>query len=158
MQPSDWEQVRAIYLEGIDTGEATFETDAPPWEQWNAAHLQRPRLVARCGELILGWAALTPVSSRCVYAGVAEVSIYVRQDSRGQGMGRALLARLIAESEQEGIWMLQAGVFPENIASLRLLQSLGFRELGRRERVGKMKGVWRDVVLLERRSNVAGMD
>jgi L-amino acid N-acyltransferase YncA len=158
MQPSDWEQVRAVYLEGIDTGDATFETDAPPWEQWNAAHLQQPRLVARCGKVILGWAALSLVSSRCVYAGVAEVSIYVRQDSRGQRIGRALLAKLIAESEQEGIWTLQAGVFPENIASLRLHQSLGFRELGRRERVGKMKGVWRDVVLLERRSNVAGMD
>jgi len=158
MQPSDWEQVRAIYLEGILTGDATFETDAPPWEQWNAAHLPRPRLVARCGEVILGWAALSLVSSRCVYAGVAEVSIYVRDEARGRGIGRALLERLIAESEQEGIWTLQAGVFPENTASLRLHRSLGFRELGRRERLGKMNGVWRDVVLLERRSNVAGID
>jgi L-amino acid N-acyltransferase YncA len=158
MQPSDWEQVRAIYLEGIHAGHATFETDAPPWEQWDAGHLREPRLVARCGEVILGWAALSPVSSRGVYAGVAEVSIYVRDESRGQGIGRALLERLIAESEQEGIWTLQAGVFPENTASLRLHRSLGFRELGRRERLGKMKGVWRDVVLLERRSNVAGID
>jgi L-amino acid N-acyltransferase YncA len=158
MQRSDWEQVRAVYLEGIHTGDATFETNAPPWEQWNAAHMRQPRLVARCGEAVLGWAALSPVSSRCVYAGVAEVSIYVRQDSRGQGIGRALLERLVAESEQEGIWTLQAGVLPENTASLRLHRSLGFREVGRRERLGKMKGAWRDVVLLERRSSVAGMN
>ena len=158
MQPSDWEQVRAIYLEGIHTGEATLETEVPPWNKWDADHLREPRLVARCNDVVLGWAALSPVSSRCVYAGVAEVSIYVRDGSRGHGIGRALLERLIAESEQRGIWTLQAGVFPENATSLRLHRSLGFREVGRRERLGKMKGLWRDVVLLDRRSNVAGVD
>lgn len=158
MRDTDWEAVRSIYLEGISTGHSTFETDAPPWEEWDRRHLREPRLVARAGNTVLGWAALSPVSSRCVYAGVAEVSVYVREGGRGQGIGRALLERLISLSEQKGIWTLQAGVFPENVASLRLHKRASFREVGRRERIGKLKGLWRDVILLERRSHVAGPD
>jgi len=158
MCDSDWEQVRSTYLEGIRTGNATFETEAPTWEKWDATHLQVARLVARSGRDILGWAALSPVSSRPVYAGVAEASIYVAERSRGKGIGRALLAALISVSEQAGIWTLQAGVFPENGASLGLLKNAGFREVGRRERMGKTGAAWRDVVLLERRSDVAGVD
>ena len=157
MHESDWEQVRTIYLEGIATGHATFETNAPTWEQWNAKHLPQNRLVARNDNTVLGWAALSPVSDRRVYAGVAEVSLYVGAQARGQGVGRALLEALIAESERNGIWTLQAGVFPENSASLALHTRCGFREVGRRERIGKMNGSWRDVVLLERRSTTVGM-
>jgi L-amino acid N-acyltransferase YncA len=157
MKPSDWEQVRAIYVEGIATRSATLETEAPSWERWDAAHLADPRLVARAGDHILGWAALSPVSSRCVYAGVAEVSVYVGARFTRRGIGRALLETLIALSEQSGIWTLQAGVFPENVASLALCEQCGFREVGRRERLGKLDGVWRDVLLLERRSRVAGI-
>jgi L-amino acid N-acyltransferase YncA len=160
MRDEDWEQVRAIYLEGIATGQATFETDAPSWEHWDAAHLRECRLVARSGDghAVVGWAALSPVSDRCVYAGVAEVSVYVGEKGRGQGTGRALLAALVEASEKCGIWTLQAGVFPENTASIRLHLNCGFREVGRRERLGRMDGAWRDVMLLERRSNVVGVD
>jgi phosphinothricin acetyltransferase len=158
VREADWEQVRSIYLQGIHTGNVTFETEAPAWEKWNADHLPEPRLVARSGSQILGWAALSPVSSRPVYAGVEEVSIYVGENSRGQGIGRALLEALIAASTQRGIWTLQAGVFPENAASLRLVKSAGFRQVGRRERLGKMQGAWRDVLLLERRSRITGAD
>jgi L-amino acid N-acyltransferase YncA len=158
MKESDWEQVRSIYLEGIATGDATFETDAPPWENWNATHLPSCRLVARAGDTVRGWAALSPVSSRCVYGGVAEVSIYIGQRYRGMGLGRALLMALIAESEKNGLWTLQAGIFPENRASIDLHQRCGFREVGLRERIGKMDGRWRDTVLLERRSSVVGID
>lgn len=158
MNPVDWGQVRAIYLEGIVTGNATFETDAPNWEKWDASHLAEGRLVARTGEAVLGWAALSRVSDRCVYAGVAEVSVYVGAKHRGQGIGRALLEALAAASEKDGIWTLQAGVFPENHSSLALCQRCGFREIGRRERLGKMHGVWRDVILLERRSKVTGIE
>lgn len=157
LKPGDWEQVRDIYLQGIAAGHATFETEAPTWERWDAAHLPASRLVARPGQVILGWAALSPVSSRCVYAGVAEVSIYVAEQSRGQGIGRALLEALIALSEQMGIWTLQAGIFPENQASLALHKKVGFRVVGLRERIGKLKGVWRDVLLLERRSKTVGV-
>ncbi len=152
MIPDDWEKVRAIYLEGIATGNATFETTAPSWEEWDSAHLAHSRLVARASSDIAGWAALSPVSRREVYAGVAEVSIYVKFTYRGQGIGRALLAALIAESEKHGIWTLQAGIFPENEHSLLLHKQAGFREVGRRERIGRMDGQWRDVMLLERRS------
>jgi L-amino acid N-acyltransferase YncA len=158
MKESDWEQVRSIYLEGIATGDATFETDAPPWEKWNEAHLPSCRLVARSGDTVSGWAALSPVSSRCVYGGVAEVSIYIGQRYRGIGLGRALLMALITESEKNGLWTLQAGIFPENQASIDLHKRCGFREVGRRERIGKMDGRWRDTVLLERRSSVVGID
>jgi L-amino acid N-acyltransferase YncA len=158
MKESDWEPVRSIYLEGIATGDATFETDAPSWEKWNAGHLPSCRLVARSGDAVRGWAALSPVSSRCVYGGVAEVSIYIGQEYRGMGLGRALLLALIAESEKNGLWTLQAGIFPENRASIDLHKSCGFREVGCRERIGKMDGRWRDTVLLERRSVVVGVD
>jgi L-amino acid N-acyltransferase YncA len=156
MEAADWEDVRAVYLEGIATGDATFETDAPEWERWDAAHLAHCRLVARSGETMAGWAALSPVSARRVYAGVAETSVYVAANFRGVGVGRALLGALIICSEQHGIWTLQAGIFPENLASLALHRQHGFREVGRRERLGKMNDRWRDVVLLERRSEVVG--
>jgi L-amino acid N-acyltransferase YncA len=156
MTAEDWERVRSIYLEGIATGYATFETGAPTWEKWDAGHLPQMRLVARDGDAILGWAALSPVSDRCVYGGVAEVSVYVGARGRGQGVGRALLEALIEASEQNGIWTLQAGVFPENAASVKLHLGCGFREVGRRERIGKLHGVWRDTLLLERRSKSVG--
>jgi phosphinothricin acetyltransferase len=157
MKALDWEQVRSIYLEGIATGIATFETDAPAWEKWDAGHLRRARLVARTEAGILGWAALSPVSDRCVYGGVAEVSVYVGERGRGRGVGRALLDALVEASERNGIWTLQAGVFPENAASLRLHLRCGFREVGRRERIGKLNGAWRDTLLLERRSPNVGV-
>lgn len=153
----DWERVRAIYLEGISTGDATFETDAPAWESWDAGHLRGARLVARSGAEVLGWAALSPVSNRCVYGGVAEVSVYVAGTARGRGVGRELLAALVAESEAAGIWTLQAGILPENAASVRLHLACGFRQVGRRERLGKLNGRWRDVLLLERRSDKVGL-
>ena len=154
----DWEFVRSIYLDGVATGQATFETEAPTWERWNNTHLPAPRVVAMLIERIAGWAALSPVSSREVYAGVAEVSVYVGNEWRGQGVGRALLETLVEESELHGVWTLQASIFPENVASLSLHQSCGFREVGRRERIGKMKDVWRNTILLERRSQKVGMD
>jgi phosphinothricin acetyltransferase len=157
MTCADWPAVRSIYLEGIATGHATFETDAPSWEKWDANHLRDCRLAARAGEAVLGWAALSPVSGRCVYAGVAEVSVYVDANYRGQGVGRELLEALIDQSEQRGLWTLQAGVFPENRASLALHEKCGFRVVGRQERIGCMNGVWRDVIRLERRSRKVGI-
>ena len=157
MKAADWQQVRAIYLEGIATGIATFETDAPSWEKWDAGHLREMRFVARdVAGVLHGWAALSPVSNRCVYGGVAEVSVYVGE--RGRGVGRALLEALVEASERRGIWTLQAGVFPENEASIRLHLRCGFREVGRRERIGKLNGAWRDTLLLERRSRKVGTD
>ena len=158
MQPDDWLLVRAIYLEGIATGKATFETEAPSWEEWNASHLGFARLVARDEDRLIGWAALSEVSRRQVYSGVAEVSVYVARDNRRQGVGRALLERLITESEQNGIWTLQASVFPENVATIALHRACGFREVGRRERISKLNGSWRDTILLERRSKSVGFD
>ena len=152
LKPSDWERVRSIYLEGIKSGNSTFETDAPSWEQWDAAHHKFARLVARDGDEVLGWAALSAVSKRSVYRGVAEVTVYVAESARGQGIGHALLQALIVESEQNGIWTLQASIFPENAASVRLHLRCGFREIGRRERIAMLKGVWRDTLLFERRS------
>jgi len=152
MRVSDWEQVRAIYLEGIRSGHSTFETDAPSWEKWDEGHLDIGRLVMRDGETILGWAALSPVSKRHVYRGVAEVTVYVSENAQGQGIGRALLEALIDESEKNGIWMLQASIFPENVASVQLHLRCGFREVGRRERIAMLNGVWRDTLLFERRS------
>jgi len=151
MTPEDWEAVQAIYREGIATGNATFETDAPEWERWNASHLPHCRLVAREASEVLGWAALSAVSQRWVYRGVAEVSVYVAERARGRGVGRMLLDALIAESERQGMWTLQAGIFPENTASLELHRRRGFRVVGVRERIGQRDGVWRDVMLLERR-------
>jgi phosphinothricin acetyltransferase len=158
MRAGHWESVRAIYLEGIATGHATFETEAPDWPRWDAAHHRFARLVALAGEHVAGWAALSPVSSRRVYAGVADVSIYVGARHRGKGQGRALLEALIGESEANGVWTLQAGIFPENEASVALHIACGFREVGRRERVAKLEGRWRDTVLLERRSKLVGID
>jgi L-amino acid N-acyltransferase YncA len=156
--PADWESVQSIYLAGIATGQATFETDSPTWEQWDDAHLPAPRLVAAANEMIVGWAALSPVSRRPAYVGVAEVSVYVDEKVRGQGVGALLLETLVRESERNGVWTLQASIFPENAASISLHNSCGFREVGTRERIGKMKGVWRDTVLFERRSKLVGND
>jgi L-amino acid N-acyltransferase YncA len=158
MTAGDWGAVRAIYREGIATGQATFETEAPSWETWDAAHLAFGRLVARAGESVIGWAALSSVSQRKAYAGVAEVSVYVAAHSRERGVGSALLERLIKESEQNGIWTLQASVFPENAATIALHARSGFREVGRRERISKLKDSWRDTILLERRSQTVGVD
>lgn len=157
LRPEDWPAVRSIYLEGIATGNATFEQSAPDWEKWDAGHLPALRIVARSesGD-VLGWAALSVVSGRCVYAGVAEVSIYVSELARGHGVGRQLLTRLVAASEAAGIWTLQAGIFPENIPSIALHERAGFRMVGKRERLGQMNGRWRDVILMERRSAIAG--
>ena len=148
----NWEIVREIYLEGIASGHATFETQAPTWDDWNANHHQFGRLILKSNEEILGWAALSNVSRRMAYEGVAEVSVYIASKARGQGFGLKLLESLIAESESHGIWTLQASIFPENIVSIRLHHRCGFREVGRRERIAKLNGVWRDTVLMERRS------
>lgn len=159
MSASDWPQVRSIYLEGIATGLATFETGAPSWEDWNRNHLSCCRLVACAPDKgIAGWAALAPVSSRSVYRGVAEVSVYIAERARGSGAGRALLSALIVSSEQNGIWTIQAGIMAENEASLGLHRRCGFREVGRRESLGKLQDSWHDVVLMERRSKVVGID
>jgi L-amino acid N-acyltransferase YncA len=152
LRAEDWPEVARIYREGIETGDATFETAVPPWEAWDAAHLERHRLVAERDGAVLGWAALSPVSERCCYAGVAEVSVYVAPEAQGQGVGRALLERLVADSEAVGLWTLQAGIFPENLVSVALHQRCGFRVVGRRERLGELRGEWRDVLLLERRA------
>lgn len=156
MTPADWEQVRTIYLEGIASGQATFEVEAPSWEEWHAAHHPFARLVARSDGRVVGWAALSPVSRRRCYSGVAEISVYVAAASRGRGVGRQLMLAAIAAAEQHGIWTLQGTTFPENEASLRLQRACGFRELGRRERIAQLHGVWRDTVLTERRSSVVG--
>ncbi|HVF44988.1 MAG TPA: GNAT family N-acetyltransferase [Pyrinomonadaceae bacterium] len=159
MTARHWEGVRVVYVEGLATGDASFETDAPDWGLFDASHLPCCRLVALEGERVAGWAALGPVSRRKVYEGVAEVSVYVGTSFRGRGLGRALLSALVAESESAGIWTLQAGVFPENTASVELHKACGFREVGRRERIGRARGgLWRDTLLLERRSNKVGVD
>ena len=157
MRASDWEKVSSIYLEGIRSGHSTFETTIPTWEQWDAAHLQIARLVMRDGDVVLGWSALSPTSKRHVYRGVAESTVYVAESHRGKGIGRALLDTLISESEKNGIWTIQASIFPENTASLELHLRCGFREIGRRERIAQLNGVWRDTVLLERRSSNVGI-
>ncbi|HSJ15048.1 MAG TPA: GNAT family N-acetyltransferase [Longimicrobiales bacterium] len=152
MTPAHWPAVLGIYEAGIAGGSATFETSAPDWERWDAGHLAAARLVAQHGDHIVGWAALSPVSARAAYRGVAEVSIYVAPEARGAGIGTRLLAALIAASEAAGIWTLQASVFAENEATLRLHARAGFRVVGRRERIGQLEGRWRDTLLLERRS------
>jgi L-amino acid N-acyltransferase YncA len=157
MTEQDWQAVHEIYLQGIATGNATFEQSAPEWKEWDERHLPTCRLVASLAARVVGWAALSPVSSRCVYGGVAEVSIYVAEDARGHGVGRQLLAALVNASERNGIWTLQAGIFPENAASIHLHQQAGFRIVGIRERLGSMDGTWRDIVLMERRSAVVGV-
>lgn len=152
MVPDDWAAVRAIYEEGIATGYATFETDAPQWADWDAGHLQSHRLVAEVDSVVAGWIALSPVSDRCAYRGVAEVSVYVASGARGRGVGRALMLAMLAATDAGDIWTVQTGIFPENIASVRLHQACGFRVVGTRERIGQLNGVWRDVLLLERRT------
>jgi L-amino acid N-acyltransferase YncA len=156
MTPTDWLAVHTIYAAGIATGNATFETTAPEWEAWDAAHRPDCRFIARRGGEILGWTALSPISKRVVYAGVAEESIYIAESARGQGIGKALLTAVIQASEQAGIWTLQTGIFPENVASIALHKACGFRQVGIRERIGQRDGIWRDVVFMERRSQLVG--
>jgi phosphinothricin acetyltransferase len=157
MRSEDWPAVQRIYFEGIASGNATFETETPVWEKWDQGHSQDCRLVAVNSEGILGWAALSPVSTRRVYSGVAEVSVYVAAKARGQGVGMLLLQSLVEQSERCGIWTLQAGIFPENVPSVALHKSCGFREVGLRQKLGQRSGVWRDVLLLERRSSQVGV-
>jgi L-amino acid N-acyltransferase YncA len=156
MTPGDWPAIRAIFEEGIATGNATFETEAPEWPAWDEGHLASPRLVAHAEDGPVGWAALGPTSRRRCYAGVAEVSVYVAGRARGRGVGRALLDALVVASEGEGLWTLQAVIFPDNPASIRLHEACGFRLVGRRERIARLRGAWRDTLLLERRSPTVG--
>lgn len=158
MHPEDWPEVARIYAEGMASGMATFETRVPDYQAWDQAHLSTCRYVAEAGRRLLGWAALSPVSGRCVYGGVAELSVYVDASSRGQGVGRALLAVLIPASEAAGLWTLQSGVFPENTPSISLHLAMGFRQLGYRERIGRRDGIWKDNLLFERRSQLVGTD
>jgi phosphinothricin acetyltransferase len=156
MRADDWPAVARIYAEGIATGNATFETDVPSWDRWDAGHLRGHRFVAvRDGEVV-GWVAVSPVSGRAVYAGVVEVSVYVTEAARGNGIGSLLLGRLAASTEADAIWTIQAGIFPENVASVRAHERAGFVVVGRRRRLARLDGVWRDVLLLERRSEVVG--
>ena len=157
LEPRDWPSVRFIYMEGIATGNATFESGAPEWEEWDSKHLADARLVAEADGAVVGWAVLSPVSSRKVYSGVAELSVYIAAAMRGRGVGKALLTVLVPESEAKGFWTLRSGIFPENQASLALHRQFGFRIMGTQERIGKMGDRWRDVVLLERRSTVVGV-
>jgi phosphinothricin acetyltransferase len=168
MPPQFWPAVREIYRQGIASGNATFETELPDWEDWDSKHRKNCRLIALepieeealvglKDIRVLGWAALSPVSTRRVYSGVAEVSVYVDENARGNGVGKSLLQALIAESELNGIWTLQAGIFPENLASIALHRSCGFRKVGVRRRIGRLGERWRDVLLLERRSSRVGV-
>lgn len=152
MEAKDWQSVSRIYEEGIATRNATFETKSPNWEEWDANHVKSCRLVAETGGQVVGWAALSPVSNRCVYGGVAEVSIYISSKHRKKGIGRQLMIILINASEEEGFWTLQSGMFPENKGSIALHLRTGFRKIGVRKKIGKHFGVWRDNVILERRS------
>jgi len=156
MKHADWPAVSQIYQEGIETEMATFEQDIPEWDFWDEHHVKSCRLVAKQGEEIMGWAALSTVSSRCVYGGVAEVSVYIAKEARGNRIGEHLLRRLITESEDQGYWTLQSGIFPENVASIRLHEKLGFRKIGFRERIGQLNGVWKDNILMEKRSKKIG--
>lgn len=157
MTADDWKNVSEIYRQGIETGNATFQQEIPTYTDWDNGHLKNCRIVAIKDNEVAGWAALTPVSGRCVYAGVAEVSVYVADKNRGHKIGHKLLEKLIIESENEKLWTLQAGIFPENIASLKIHEALGFRKIGHRERIGQMNGIWRDTILLERRSKLIGI-
>ncbi len=152
MQPSDWPAVKAILEQGIATRQATFETEAPSWESWDEGHLDAPRLVAEESGNVVGWAALSPTSKRACYAGVVENSVYVAEGARGRGIGSGLLGRLVADAELAGIWTVQTSIFPENVASIALHRRNGFRVVGCRERIAQLDGVWRDTVLMERRS------
>lgn len=158
MEVGDWSSVSQIYGEGLETGFATFEKETPAFDSWDSAHMKTCRLVAVKENEILGWAALSPVSSRCVYGGIGEVSVYVGENNRGLGVGKRLMETLIEESEKEGLWTLQSGIFPENMGSIKLHEEVGFRFIGKREKVGKLDGVWKDNLLYERRSKIAGVD
>lgn len=158
MLPEHWKDVSKIYKEGIDTGMATFEKEIPTWKTWNNGHLKECRIIAQINQEIVGWAALSPVSSRCVYGGVGEVSVYVDKEFKRNNIGKKLLQKLINESEKNGLWTIQSGVFPENIASIKLHKKLGFRQIGYREKIGKLDGVWKDNILLERRSKLIGIN
>ncbi len=154
LRPEHWSEVARIYEDGIATGDATFETEVPTWMQWDGSHLGAHRFVAERDGTIVGWVAVSPVSDRCVYGGVVENSVYVDAKARGQGVGRTLLEALIGSTEQAGIWTIQTGIFPENESSVRAHERVGFEIVGRRRRLGKLNGTWRDVLLLERRSDV----
>ena len=157
MQPEDWEQVRQIYEEGLATGQASFEVDAPDWQQWDKAHHQHSRIVVRKQGRVVAWALLAPVSRRDCYAGVAEISLYVAPGQRGRGMGKHLLMALIESSERNGIWSLYGSTFPENTASIKVQLACGFRVVGRREKIACHHGVWRDTIITERRSKLVGI-
>ena len=158
MESSDWPAVASIYEQGIATGFATFEKEIPAYEDWDRNHLKSCRIIAAKEATVLGWAALSPVSSRCVYGGVAEVSVYVGTQHQGMGIGKLLMEKLISLSEKEGLWTLQSGIFPENLGSIKLHEQVGFRRIGHRERVGKLDGVWKDNVIFEKRSKRVGIE
>ncbi|MDX5481445.1 MAG: N-acetyltransferase family protein [Hymenobacteraceae bacterium] len=157
MLPEHAGAVLKIYTEGLATGQATFNTEVPSWQEWDKGHLRHSRLVVLTDSSVLGWAALSPVSSRYCYRGVAEFSIYIGSESRGKGVGNLLMQRLIEESEANGIWTLHSSTFPENAASINLQKKHGFREIGYREKISWLNGQWRDTVLLERRSRKVGI-
>jgi len=157
MVSKDWPQVKLIYEQGISTGFATFETKAPEWDQWNNSHLKFGRWIAESDNQVIGWVALSSVTDRCVYSGVAEVSVYVSADAKGRGVGHLLMQKVIADSESNGIWTLNAAMFPENSGSIRLHKKVGFREIGIREKIAKLDGKWRDNVVMERRSKTVGI-
>lgn len=157
MISSDWVEVREIFIEGIGTANATFRTEAPVWDEWDKDHLSICRFVAKQNEKVVGWVALTPISSMRAFSGVMEVSIYIASSAAGKGVGSRLLQQVIDSSEQNKIWTIQAMIFPENAASINLHKKFGFEEVGTRKQIGKLNGVWRDVVLLERRSNKVGV-
>ncbi|MCZ4225059.1 GNAT family N-acetyltransferase [Pedobacter rhodius] len=152
----DYPEVAEIYKQGIKTGLATFQDEVPTWSDWDRNHLKIGRLAIFDGDKMVGWAALSPVSSRCVYAGVAEVSVYVCSEFRGKGLGKKLLNELIIQSENEGLWTLQSGIFAENLMSIKLHESCGFRQIGYREKIGKKNGVWKDTIIMEKRSKIVG--
>lgn len=157
MLPGHWHDVAEIYRQGIESGMATFEKNVPSWEAWDGNHIEECRSIAKIGDNVIGWAALSNVSSRCVYGGVAEVSVYVALTNRGQGVGEMLLKNLIHQSEKAGYWTLQSGIFPENSGSLELHYKAGFRKIGYREKIGQLDGVWKDNILMERRSKKVGL-
>lgn len=156
LQEDHWKRVEAIYREGINTGQATFLQTVPDWYEWDRGHLSHSRIVALVNGDVVGWAALSPVSQRPHYLGVAEVSVYVCEPMRGKKVGTVLLSALICRSEENGIWTLQSSIFPENTASVRLHEACGFRVMGRRERIAQQNGAWRDTLILERRSKIVG--
>ncbi|MEI3789361.1 MULTISPECIES: GNAT family N-acetyltransferase [unclassified Chryseobacterium] len=150
--------ITEIYRQGLETGNATFETTVPTWEEWDKGKLKHRRLVAIIDYTVVGWAALSAVSDRCVYGGVAELSIYISNNHKGKSIGKALMQKLLEESERNGIWTLQSGMFPENKATMALHQSSGFRMIGYREKIGKLRDTWRDTVIMERRSKTTGIN